>query len=62
MPGRLRKEQLQRLTVTKSDTCAPMIAPGRRLRRLDDWSAGRLIDTAITIAHEDRPRMPDVIF
>ena len=60
MPVRGRNEHLQRLTVTKSDTCAPVIAPGRRRRRLEDWSAGRLIDTAITIAHQGRLRTPEV--
>ena len=45
-----RKIKLKRLTVTKSHTCAPIIARGRRLRRLDDWSAGRPIDAATTIA------------
>jgi hypothetical protein len=40
MLGLRRKEHLQRLIVTKSDTCAPLWG----------WLAGRSIDTADTVA------------
>jgi hypothetical protein len=50
MLGLRRKEHLQRLIVTKSDTCAPLWG----------WLAGRSIDTADTVACQGWLRTPEV--